>query len=102
VPCTTIGRLALSPSNGGTPLSPIARHLWVNGGRDGAMRRRRRPKLQVEICAVPTQDGVPAGNLHAYRHMDEEEREALLVASLVRILRESADIPPGTPDLPAE
>lgn len=69
----------------------------MNGGRDGVMRRTRCPKLQVEVRLVPSQDGVPAGELHPYRHMDEEEREALLVASLVRILRESAESPPDKP-----
>ena len=53
------------------------------------MRRRRRPRLQVEIVAVPTQAGVPAGDLNPYREMDEEEREAVLLDSLARILREA-------------
>ena len=52
------------------------------------MRRRRRPRLQVEIVAVPTQAGVPAGDLNPYREMDDEEREAVLLDSLARILRE--------------
>ena len=52
------------------------------------MRRRRRPKVQVEICTVPTQAGVPAGDLNPYREMDDQEREAVLLDSLARILRE--------------
>ena len=52
------------------------------------MRRRRRPRLQVEIVTIPTQAGVPAGDLNPYREMDDEEREAVLLDSLARILRE--------------
>jgi len=61
------------------------------------MRRRRCPKLQMEVCLVPSQDGVPAGDSHPYRHMDEAEREALLLQSLVRILRNCADSSNGHP-----
>jgi hypothetical protein len=43
----------------------------------------------VEIVTVPTQAGVPAGDLNPYREMDDEEREAVLLDSLARILREA-------------
>ncbi len=66
------------------------------------MRRRRRPKLQVEICAVLTQDGVPAGDVNPCRYMDEEEREALLLDSLARILRDTKETPAGKPDFPSQ
>jgi hypothetical protein len=90
----------MSSSNGRRGLYPEEPFLSVHGNRGGVMRRRHRPKLQVEVCLIPSQDGVPAG--HPYRHMDEAEREALFVASLVRILRESAGTPTDKPDLPAE
>ncbi len=65
------------------------------------MRRRRRPRLQVEIVRVPTQAGVPAGDLNPYREMDDEEREAVLLDSLARILRECAKAPAGKPGFPS-
>ena len=65
------------------------------------MRRRRRLRLQVEIVAVPTQAGVPAGDTNPYREMDEEEREAVLLDSLAHILRERPKPPPGKPDFPS-
>ncbi len=66
------------------------------------MRRRRRPKLQVEICRVPTQDGVPAEDFDPHRYMDEEEREALLLNSLARILRDTKETPAGKPGFPSQ
>jgi len=92
----------VSSSNGRRGLYPEEQLLSVQGNRDGVMRRRRCSKLQMEMRLVPSQDGVPAGELHPYRHMDEAEREELLVASLVRILRETAETPADKPDLPSE
>jgi hypothetical protein len=66
------------------------------------MRQRRRPKLHFEVRLVSSQEGVPAGNSNPYRSMDEAEREALLVASLVRILRETAETPADKPGLPSK
>ena len=57
------------------------------------MRRRCRPRLQVEVRVVPTQAGVPAGDRNPYREMDDEEREAVLLDSLARILRECSKAP---------
>ena len=62
----------------------------VKGARSGATRQRRRPELDYEVRLVPSQDGVPPGDFHPYRHMDEAEREAVFLDSLLRILRESA------------
>lgn len=66
------------------------------------MRRRRRPKVQVEICMVPTQAGVPAGDTNPYRKMDEEEREAVLLDSLAHILRERPKTTAGIPAFPSQ
>ena len=84
----------MSPLNGCTPLYLVGA---VNGSRDGAMRQKHRHKLHFEVRLVPSQDGVPAGDGHPYRDMDEDEREALLVDSLARILRECAEAPLGKP-----
>lgn len=59
----------------------------------GTMNRRRRPQLAIEVRFVPTEDGYPPGDQHPYRHLDEEGREELLLASFLRILRECADAP---------
>ena len=58
----------------------------------------------MEVRVVPSRDGVPTGDLNPYQDMDEEEREALLLDSLARILRECAEAPPGKPprDFPSE
>ena len=56
----------------------------------------------MEVCLIPSQDGVPAGDAHPYRYLDEAQREALFVAALVRILRATAETPADTPDLPSE
>ena len=61
----------------------------VKGARSGTTRRRLLPELQYEVRLIPPQDGVPPGDFHLYRHMDESEREAILLDSLMRILRES-------------
>ena len=61
----------------------------MKGARSGTTRRRLRPELQYEVRLIPPQDGVPPGDFHLYRHMDEMEREAILLDSLMRILRES-------------
>ena len=66
------------------------------------MRRRRRPRLRVEIVTVPTQAGVPAGDFNPYREMDEEEREAVLLDSLARILRERPKTPAGKLGFPSQ
>ena len=80
----------MSPSDGCMGLYRVEESRSVKGIRDGAMRRRRRPELRFEMRLVPSRDGVPTGDLHPYRYMDEEEREALLLDSFLRILRESA------------
>lgn len=51
----------------------------------------------MEVTLVPSVDGLPAGDLHVYRYMDEEEREAVFLDSLVRILRDCAEAPPEEP-----
>jgi len=62
--------------------------------------------MHYEVCLVPSQDGVPPGEVNPYRYMDEEEREAILLNSFLRILRdlegaESAQpIPPGQSESP--
>ncbi len=67
----------------------------VKGTRDGATRRRRRPHLAMEVRLVPTADGFPPGDQHPYRRLDDDGREELLLASLLRILRECAEAPGG-------
>ncbi len=66
------------------------------------MRQRRRPKLQMEICTIPTQDGMPVGDVNPCRYMDEEEHEALLLDSLARILRNTKETLAGKPDFPSQ
>ncbi len=63
--------------------------------------KRRRPKLKIEVGFVPTEDGFPPGDHNnPYRYMDEEEREAILMTSFVRILRECAAPPEAPPAAP--
>jgi hypothetical protein len=64
--------------------------------------KRRRHKLQFEVSLVASQDGLPVGDSNPYRHMDEADREALLLESFVRILREPTDTPPDQPDCPSK
>ena len=87
----------MSPSNPSGGLCCVGKSRLADGDRDGAMRRRRRPQLCIEVRSVQTVAGVPAGDLHPYRHLDDEEREALLLDSLLRILRESAEVPAAQP-----
>lgn len=82
--------LEASPSRACRGLYRVEESPLVKGARIGATRRRLRPELQYEVRLVPSQDGVPPGDFHLYRHMDEAEREAILLDSLMRILRESA------------
>ena len=82
--------LQVSPSHGCRGLYRVEESHLVKGARSGATRRRRRPELDYEVRLVPSQDGVPPGDFHPYRYMDEVEREAVLLDSLLRILRESA------------
>jgi hypothetical protein len=63
----------------------------VEGTHDGATRRRRRPQLAIEVRFAPTKEGYPPGDQHPYRHLDEEGREELLLASFLRILRDGAE-----------
>ncbi|MGQ9634268.1 MAG: hypothetical protein ACUVXB_08470 [Bryobacteraceae bacterium] len=51
--------------------------------------------MNYEVWIVPSCDGVPPGELNPYRYMDEEEREAVLLDSLLRILRASTDREPA-------
>lgn len=51
--------------------------------------RRKRKPIQLTVQFVPTQEGFPQGDSNPYRYMDEEEREALFMKSLVRILRDT-------------
>lgn len=60
----------------------------VNASRDVNIRRRRRPQMHYEVCLASSRDGVPPGEVNAYCSMDEEEREAMLLDSFLRILRE--------------
>ncbi len=48
--------------------------------------RRRRKPVEYEIQLVPTEAGLPPGDSNPYRYMNEDEREALLIRSLARIL----------------
>ena len=81
----------MSPSNGRKGLYQVEALLLVNSGRDGAMRQRRPPIKRFEVRLVPSQEGIPPGDSNPYRYMDEDEREALLLESLMRILRACAD-----------
>jgi hypothetical protein len=63
--------------------------------------RKRPANPAFEIVLVPSRDGLPPGDLHPYRHMDEAEREALFVDSLLRILRDRAKAPQAESTLPA-
>ena len=65
------------------------------------MGRKQPGKPVFEIMLVPSQDGLPPGDLHPYRHMDEAEREALFVDSLLRILRDRAKAPQAESAAPA-
>lgn len=51
-------------------------------------RRKERRKGGYEIRFVPSEEGIPDGDLHPFRRMDEQEREDLLVEAAVRMLRE--------------
>ena len=82
--------LEVSPSCACRGLYRVEESPLVKGARSGTTRRRLRPELQYEVRLIPSQEGVPAGDFHLYRHMDEMEREAILLDSLMRILRESA------------
>jgi hypothetical protein len=56
----------------------------------------------MEICTIPTQDGMPVGDVNPCRYMDEEEHEALLLDSLARILRNTKETLAGKPDFPSQ
>jgi hypothetical protein len=47
--------------------------------------------MHYEVCLVPSRDGVPPCEVNPYRYMDEEEREAILLDSFLRILREPTE-----------
>lgn len=53
------------------------------------MRRKRRARPpDYEICSIPSDESLPPGDLQPCRHMDETERENLLIETAARILRE--------------
>jgi hypothetical protein len=58
------------------------------------VRRPGASKLSFEIKRIPSQEGLPPGDFHPYRHLGDDAREALFRQSLERILRETGADPP--------
>lgn len=74
--------------------------------RHGRMRLGLKPRGRptIEVCLVPSVEGLPPGDMHPYRDMDPQEREALFLATLIRIRRETgmSGTPPESTRIPLD